>query len=63
VVTFLWCDYVPLQVVKERMQAGDGVILVTHQPLWLMDWFNGSGAAAMDKNLTYLIRHHLGKAK
>ncbi|GFR41995.1 hypothetical protein Agub_g2809, partial [Astrephomene gubernaculifera] len=48
-------------VVEQRMQPDDQVILVTHEPLWLLEWFwqNRSGA-----NLRQLVRGHLrGRAR
>eukprot|EP00959_Pyramimonas_sp_CCMP1952_P063914 1335491-Pyramimonas_sp.AAC.1 len=49
-----------VRTVEERLQPTDAVILITHQPLWLLDWFDGNKAAADDRNLAYLVNHHLG---
>ena len=43
------------------MGPEDQVILVTHQPRWLMDWFWAKAAAP---NLRQLVRGHLrGRAR
>ncbi|KAG2491434.1 hypothetical protein HYH03_010220 [Edaphochlamys debaryana] len=48
-------------VVEQRMEPTDQVILVTHEPLWLLEWFwHGSFGA----NLRQLVRGHLrGRAR
>ncbi|KAK9862826.1 hypothetical protein WJX84_007158 [Apatococcus fuscideae] len=49
------------RLAEERMGPEDQVILVTHQPRWLMDWFWAKAAAP---NLRQLVRGHLrGRAR
>ena len=49
------------RIAEERMGPDDQVILVTHQPRWLMDWFWEEAAT---HNLRQLIRGHLrGRAR
>ena len=49
------------RIAEERMGPEDQVILVTHQPRWLMDWFWEEAAT---HNLRQLVRGHLrGRAR
>ena len=49
------------RIAEERMGPDDQVILVTHQPRWLMDWFWEEAAT---HNLRQLVRGHLrGRAR
>lgn len=49
------------KVAEERMAPGDAAIMVTHCPLWLIDWFWGHHSG---KNLRQLIRGPLrGKVR
>ncbi|KAK9809330.1 hypothetical protein WJX73_005806 [Symbiochloris irregularis] len=49
------------RIADERMGPDDAVILVTHQPRWLMDWFWQEAACP---NLRQLVRGHLrGRAR
>lgn len=49
------------RIADERMGPDDAVILVTHQPRWLMDWFWEEPAC---HNLRQLVRNHLrGRAR
>ena len=49
------------RLAEERMGPDDQVILVTHQPRWLMDWFWEEAAT---HNLRQLVRGHLrGRAR
>ena len=51
------------KIAEEKMEPGDAAILVTHCPLWLVDWFWGKGEHS-GKILRQLIRGPLrGKVK
>jgi hypothetical protein len=48
-------------VAEERLGPKDAVILVTHQPGWLIDWFQEE---VTGHNLRQLVRVHLrGRAR
>ena len=57
----LLCTRYFARLAEERMGPEDQVVLVTHQPRWLMDWFWAKAAAP---NLRQLVRGHLrGRAR
>ncbi|KAK2992303.1 hypothetical protein RJ640_020296 [Escallonia rubra] len=49
------------ELIKEKVGDDDSVIIVTHEPGWLLDWYWND---VTGKNISYLIRDHLkGRCK
>jgi len=49
------------ELCKQQVGEHDSVILITHEPNWLLDWYWGDKTG---KNVTYLIREYLkGRCK
>ncbi|KAK7291133.1 hypothetical protein RIF29_06041 [Crotalaria pallida] len=49
------------EVIKEKVQEDDSVIIITHEPTWLTDWYFNDVTA---KNVTHLICDYLrGRCK
>ncbi|KAM7521037.1 hypothetical protein LguiB_019999 [Lonicera macranthoides] len=49
------------ELIKEKVGVNDSVIIVTHEPNWLLDWYWND---VTGKNVSYLIRDHLdGRCK
>ncbi|OIW20273.1 hypothetical protein TanjilG_08233 [Lupinus angustifolius] len=49
------------ELVKEKVQEDDSVIIITHEPTWLTDWYWHDATA---KNVTHLINDYLkGRCK
>ncbi|KAK6130929.1 hypothetical protein DH2020_035331 [Rehmannia glutinosa] len=49
------------ELVKKKVGDNDSVIIMTHEPNWLLDWYWN---LATGKNVSYLIRDHLkGRCK
>ncbi len=49
------------RIADERMKPDDQAILVTHQPMWLAEWFKERAGC---HNLRQLVRCHLkGRAR
>ena len=56
----MYCRYFA-RIADERMKPDDQVILVTHQPMWLQEWFKEKMGC---HNLRQLVRCHLrGRAR
>lgn len=48
-------------VVERRLGPSDNVIIITHEPIWLLEWFWASSSSS---NLRQLVRGHLrGRAR
>ncbi|KAK6939564.1 Calcineurin-like phosphoesterase domain, ApaH type [Dillenia turbinata] len=49
------------ELIKTKVGEDDSVIIMTHEPHWLLDWY---WSAASGKNVSHLIRDHLkGRCK
>jgi hypothetical protein len=48
-------------VIEQRLGPQDNVIIITHEPTWLLEWFWASSSSS---NLRQLVRGHLrGRAR
>ncbi|KAL8166043.1 hypothetical protein V2J09_007542 [Rumex salicifolius] len=49
------------ELISEKVEENDSVIIMTHEPSWLLDWYWNQTSG---KNVAYLIRDHLkGRCK
>ncbi|KMT19303.1 hypothetical protein BVRB_1g013090 [Beta vulgaris subsp. vulgaris] len=49
------------ELIKDKVEDNDSVIIMTHEPNWLLDWYWNHSSG---KNVAYLIRDHLkGRCK
>ncbi|KAJ7958130.1 Calcineurin-like metallo-phosphoesterase superfamily protein [Quillaja saponaria] len=49
------------ELIKEKVGEGDSVIIITHEPTWILDWYWNS---VTGKNVSYLISDYLrGRCK
>ncbi|XP_051139257.1 uncharacterized protein LOC127257038 [Andrographis paniculata] len=49
------------ELIKDKVREHDSVIIMTHEPNWLLDWYWNDSTG---KNVTHLIRDHLrGRCK
>ncbi|XP_076902544.1 uncharacterized protein LOC143557324 [Bidens hawaiensis] len=44
------------ELIKEKVKENDSVIIMTHEPNWLLDWYWDD---VTGKNVTYLVKDHL----
>lgn len=55
-----WCRYFA-NLIEQRLGPHDNVIIITHEPTWLLEWFWASSSSS---NLRQLVRGHLrGRAR
>ncbi|KAJ0430705.1 putative metallo-dependent phosphatase [Helianthus annuus] len=45
------------ELIKEKVKENDSVIITTHEPNWILDWWYWDDVTG--KNVTYLVKDHL----
>ncbi|MFS7944839.1 hypothetical protein Hanom_Chr06g00516961 [Helianthus anomalus] len=45
-----------VELIKEKVKENDSVIIMTHEPNWILDWYWDD---VTGKNVTYLVKDHL----
>lgn len=59
-LSHIFCRYFA-NLIEQRLGPDDNVIIITHEPTWLLEWFWASSSSS---NLRQLVRGHLrGRAR